>query len=144
MNKTQRSAWYGVLLSFLLAGIVVFDLLDTRVGWPMKLLVAILWGGLLLAPVYLLQRKKRSPGADMDERDREIIKKALLASFTSLAVILGMAFMTAFLTLGLTHTVSITMDWLSAVVYYVLVLFVLVLSLAVLVQYGRGYKGGKS
>ncbi len=137
MNKTQRSAWYGVLLSVLLAGIVVFDFLDTRVGWPTKLLVAILWGGLLLAPVYLLQRKRRSPGVDMDERDRKIVKKALLVSFISLAVILGVAFVTAFLTLGLTHTVSITMDGLSAVVYYVLVVFVLVLSLAVLVQYGR-------
>ena len=137
MNRTQRGAWYGVLLSFLLAGIVVFDVLDTRVGWPVKLLVAILWGGLLLAPVYLLQRKKRSPGVDMDERDRNIVKRALLASLISLAVILGAAFVTAFLTLGLTHTVSITMDGLSAVVYYVLVVFVLVLSLAVLVQYGR-------
>jgi purine-cytosine permease-like protein len=137
MNKTQRSAWYGVLLSFLLAGIVVFDFLDTRVGWPMKLLVAILWGGLLLAPVYLLQRKKRFPGVDMDERDRETVKKALLVSFISLVVILGAAFVTAFFTLGLTRTVSITMDGLSAMVYYVLVVFVLVLSLAVLVQYGR-------
>lgn len=137
MNRTQRGAWYGVLLSFLLAGIVVFDLVDTRVGWPVKLLVAILWGSLLLVPVYLLQRKKRSAAVDMDERDREIVKKALLASFVALAVVLGLAFMTAFLTLGLTRTVSITMDGLSAVVYYVLVVFVLVLSLAVLVQYGR-------
>jgi len=144
MNKTQRGAWYGVLLSFLLAGIVVFDLLDTRVGWPMKLLVAILWGGLLLAPVYCLQRKKRFPGVDMDERDREIVKKALLVSFISLVVILGVAFVTAFFTLGLTHTVSITMDGLSAIIYFVLTVFVLVLSLSVLVQYGRGAKGEKS
>ena len=135
MNRTQKSALYGVLL--LLVGIVVFDVLDTRVGWPVKLLVAILWGGLLLAPVYLLQREKWSAAVDMDERDRKTIKRALLASFISLAVILGVAFVTAFLTLGVTHTISITMDGLSAVVYYVLVAFVLVLSLAVLVPYGR-------
>ena len=50
MNKTQKGASYGVLLSFLLAAIVVFDLLDTRVGWLVKLLVALIWGGLLLGP----------------------------------------------------------------------------------------------
>lgn len=63
MNKTQKSACYGVLLSLLLAGIVVFDFLDTRGGWPMMLLVGIIWGSLLLGPVYLLGRKGRPLGS---------------------------------------------------------------------------------
>jgi hypothetical protein len=137
MGKTQKGAWYGVLLSFLLAGIVVFDFLDTRVGWPIKLLVGIIWGGLLLGPVYLIERKKQSPGATMDERDEQIIKRALLASFASLAGLSGTAFVVAFLALGLNRTIAITMDEVSAVVYFVFVAYVLVLSLAVLVQYGR-------
>ena len=29
MNKTQKGAWYGILLSLLLAGIVIYDLIDT-------------------------------------------------------------------------------------------------------------------
>lgn len=132
MNKTQKGAWYGVLLSFLLAGIVVFDFLDTRVDWPVKLLVGIIWGGLLLAPVYLLERGKRSSGAAMDERDEQIIRRALLASVALLAGVLGMAFVVALLALGLNRTFAITMDG----VYFVFVVYVLVLSLAVLIQYG--------
>ena len=54
MNKTQKSALYGVLLSLLLVGLVAFDLVEARVGWPIKLLVALVWGSLLLGPVYLL------------------------------------------------------------------------------------------
>lgn len=138
MNKTQEGAWYGVLLSLLLAGVVVFDFLDTRVGRPMKLLVGTIWGGLLLGPVYLIERKRQPPAVDMDERDRQIIRKGLLAGFVLLAVMSGVAFVAAFLVLGLRNTISITMDEISAVVYFVLVVFVLILSSAVLVQYAHG------
>lgn len=144
MNKTQKGACYGILLSLLLAGIVIFDLIDTIVGWPTKLLVGAVWGGLLLVPIYFLERKKNPCEVDMDERDKRIIKRALLASFILLAVILGVTFVVAFFILGLQSTMSITMDELSAVIYFVLVAFVLVLSLAVLVQYGQGVKGEKS
>ena len=140
MNRTQKGALYGVLLSLLLVGLVVFDLLDTRVGWPVKLLVAIIWGGLLLGPLYLLARKRQAAEPEMDERDKQIIRKALLATFALLAAILGVAFVAAFLSLGLNRTISITMDEVSAVVYFVLVAFVLVLSSAVLVQYRWGAK----
>ena len=140
MNKTQKSALYGVLLSLLLAGIVVFDLVDTRVGLPMKVLVALLWGGLLLGPVYLLARKRQIAEPDMDERDKQIVRRALLASFVLLAAVLGVAFVAAFLALGLRRTISTTMDEVSAVIYFVLVAFVLVLSVGVLVQYGRPIK----
>jgi len=143
MNKTQKGALYGVLLSFLLAGIVVFDLLDTIVGWPIKLLVGAVWGGLLLVPIYLIERKKDTREVDMDERDKRIIKKALLVSFILLAVMSGLAFIAAFFVLGLQSTIPITMDELSAVIYLVLVIFVLILSLAVLSQYGWGGKDGE-
>ena len=69
--------------------------------------------------------------------DRQIIRKALLASFVLLAVMSGVAFVMAFLVFDLGSTIAITMDEVSAVVYFVFVAFVLVLSLAVLVQYGR-------
>ena len=117
MNRTQKGAWYGVLLSFLLAGIVVFDFLDTRVRWPMILLVGTLWGGLLLGPVYLLGRKRQPSAADTDERDRQIIRKALLASFALLAVMPGVAFVAALFVLDFRSTIAITMNQLSAVVY---------------------------
>ena len=144
MNKTQKGACYGILLSLLLAGIVIFDLIDTIVGWPIKLLIGAVWGGLLLVPIYLIERKKDPREVDMDERDKRIVKRALLASFILLAVMLGLAFVIAFFILGLQSTMSITMDELSAIIYFFLVAFVLVLSLAVLAQYGRGARGEKS
>lgn len=141
MNKTQQGACYGILLSFLLAGIVIFDLIDTIVGWPIKLLVGAVWGGFLLIPIYLINRKKDPREVDMDERDKRIIKRALLASFVLLAGMLGIAFVVALFVLGIRTTLSVTMDEVSAVIYFVLITFILVLSLAVLVQYGRRVKG---
>ena len=141
MNKTQQGACYGILLSLLLAGIVIFDLIDTIVGWPTKLLVGAVWGGLLLVPIYLINRKKDPRKVDMDERDKRIIKRALLVSFVFLAGMLGVAFVVALFGLGIQSTLSVTMDELSAVIYIAFIAFILALSLAVLVQYGRRAKG---
>jgi MFS family permease len=144
MNKTQQGACYGILLSLLLAGIVVFDLIDTIVGWPIKLLVAAVWGGLLLVPIYFIQRKKDPREVDMDERDKRIIKRALLASFVFLAGMLGVTFVVALFGLDIQGTLSVTMDELSAVIYIALIAFILTLSVAVLIQYGHQAKGDKS
>jgi hypothetical protein len=141
MNKTQQSACYGVLLSLLLAGIVIFDLIDTIVGWPIKLLVGAVWGGFLLVPIYFINRKKDPREVDMDERDKRIIKRAILASFVLLAGMLGVAFIATLFALGIQGTLSVTMDELSAVIYFTFIAFIFVLSLAVLFQYGRRAKG---
>ena len=144
MNKTQKSAWYGILLSVLLAGIVVFDLIDSIVGWPTKLLVGLVWGGFLFIPIYFIDIKKHPHQVDMDERDKRIIKRAILASFVLLAGMLGVAFVAALFARGIQSTLSVTMDELSAVIYFAFIAFILVLSLSVLFQYGRPEKGEKS
>ncbi len=138
MNKTQKSACYGVLLSLLLGGIVVFDLVDTLVGWPVKLLVSAVWGGLLLGPIYFLEQKKEPHEVPLDERDRRIIKAALLATFCVLGAILGLAYVGLFLILDLRDRLLLNLDQVSAVMYFVLVAFILMMSLAVLVQYRGG------
>jgi len=141
MNKTQKSAWYGILLSVLLAGIVVFDLIDTIVGWPTKLLVGLVWGGLLFIPIYFIDIKKHPHQVDMDERDKRIIKRAIFVSFVLLAGMLSVTFVAALFGLAIRGTLSVTMDELSAVIYFTFIAFILVLSLAVLFQYGRLAKG---
>jgi hypothetical protein len=141
MNKTQQAACYGILLSLVLAGIVVIDLIDTMIGWPVKLLAALAWGGLFLGPAFLIERKKDPRRVDVDERDRRIIKKALLTSVAVLAGLSGVAFVIALFALGLQRSISITMDELSAVIYGILITFILVLSVTVLIQYGRAAKG---
>ena len=143
MNKTQQGACYGILLSLLLAGIVIFDLIDTIVGWPTKLLVGAVWGGLLLVPIYLINRKKDPRKVDMDERDKRIIKRAIHTSFVFLVGMLGVAFVAALFSLGIQSTLSVTMDELSAVIYFAMIAFILALSLAVLFQYGWKEKGNE-
>jgi len=138
VNRYQKIAWFNLIV---IAATIIVTSIAVAVEFHVRGYSTVgLWFVALLALLKLtpyLFKKSESPGGVVsDERDDFIVKKALLASFISLAVILGVAFVTAFLTLGLTHTVSITMDGLSAVVYYVSVIFVLVLSLAVLVQYG--------
>jgi len=135
MNKTQKGAWYGVLLSLLLAGIVIFDLIDTIVGWPIKLLVSAVWGGLLLVPIFLIEKKKEPREVEIDERDKEIIKRALLISIFLISIVSCLAFALCLFTLGLENAISFTMNDISAVIYFVLVAFILVLSLTVLIQY---------
>jgi hypothetical protein len=138
MNRTQKGAWYGVLLSLLLVGIVVLDLLDTA-PWPVKLPVALLWGGFLLGPLFLIGRKRGRHEVPVDERDRRIVKKALLASFCVLAGILGLVYVGLFLALDLRDRLWLDLDQISAAVYFALVVFILAMSLAVLVQYrGEG------
>ena len=144
MNKTQQSACYGILLSLLLAGIVVFDLIDARAGWPTKLLVALAWGGFLLVPLYLIGRKKYPREVTMDERDKRIVRRALLISFVLLAAALGAAFVVALFTRGIQGTIALTMNDLSAVIYAAMIAFILVLSVAVLVQCGRARNGEAS
>ena len=144
MNKTQQGACYGILLSFVLAGIVVFDLIDSIVGWPVKLLVALIWGGLLLGPIYFIERKKDSHRVDLDERDKRIIQRAFLTSVAVLAGMSGVTFVIALFVLGIQRSISFTMGGLSAVIYVTLITFILVLSVAVLVQYGRQVKGKES
>jgi len=144
MNKTQQAACYGILLSLLLTWIVIFNLIDTIVGWPIKLLVGAVWGGLLLVPIYFINRKKDPREVDMDERDKRIIKRALLASFVLLAGFLSVAFVAALFSLGIQGTLSVTMDELSAVIYFAMIAFILALSLSVFFQYGRRAKGEKS
>ena len=141
MNKTQQGACYGIFLSLLLAGIVVIDLIDTIAGWPMKLLLRAVWGGFLLVPIYYIERKKDPREVDMDERDKKIIRRALLISFVFLTGILGVAFVAAIFGLGIQGTLSVTIDELSAVIYFTFIAFIFVLSLAVLFQYGRRARG---
>ncbi|MEJ2702831.1 MAG: hypothetical protein P8Z79_10360 [Sedimentisphaerales bacterium] len=141
MNKTQQSACYGILLSFVLVGLVVFDLIDTLVGLPVKLLVALVWGSLLLGPVYFIERKEYPHRVDIDERDKRTIKRALLTSIAALTGMSGVVFVIALFVLGIKRSISVTMDELSAVIYFTLITFILVLSFTVLIQYRRRTKG---
>jgi len=138
MNKTQKAALYGLYLVVFMLLIPLVDLVDTKIdpilrrviGYPL----VILW----ILPLWFLSKKKTE--VDMDERDKEIIKRALLISISLIAIISCLAFTVCLFTLGLENAITFTMDDISAVIYAVLVAFILVLSLTVLIHYRLGVK----
>ena len=139
MNKTQKGALYGLYTVAFMLLIPLVDLVDTKIN-PILLrvigyLLVILW----ILPLLFLSKKKTE--VDMDERDKDIIKRSLLISIFLIAVISCLVFTVCLFILGLENAISFTMDDISAVIFFVLVTFILVLSLAVLFQYGRGPRG---
>ena len=144
MNKTQKGAWIGLVLVAFLLMIPAIDIVEKSMSTLLTHVVGYSVGlPLLILIIYLIRKIETQPGVNFDERDKLIIKKALLGSFTFLIVILGVVFVIALMTLGLEKSISITIDELSAVIYFFLVIFLFVLSLAVLIQYGRGGKDDK-
>lgn len=133
MNKTQKAALYGLyLLPFMLL-IPLVDLVDTKINPILLRLIGYPLVALWILPLWFLSKKKTE--VDMDERDKEIIKRALLISISLIAIISCLAFTTCLFTLGLENAISFTMDDISAVIFFSLVAFILVLSLTVLIQY---------
>ena len=138
MNKTQKAALYGLYLVAFILLIPLVDLVDTKInpillraiGYPLVIL--------LILPLWFLSRKKAE--VDTDERDKEIIKKALLISIFLIAIVSCSAFTVCLFACGLENAISFTMDDISAVIFFTLVAFILVLSLMVLIQYRSGAK----
>jgi uncharacterized Tic20 family protein len=142
MNKTQKAALYGLYLVPFMLLIPLVDLVDTKnnpillraISYPLVIL--------LILPLWFLNRKKTE--VDMDERDKEILKRALLISISLIAIISCLAFTICLFALGLENAISFTMDDISAVIFFILIAFILVLSLTVLFQYRLGAKEKKT
>jgi cytochrome bd-type quinol oxidase subunit 2 len=138
MNKTQKAALYGLYLVAFILLIPLVDLVDTKInpillrviGYPLVIL--------LILPLWFLNKKKTE--VDMDERDKGIIRRALLISITLIVIIACLVFTICLFTLGLENAISFTINDISAVIFFTLVAFILVLSLMVLIQYGLGAK----
>jgi Ca2+/Na+ antiporter len=147
MNMTQKGAWFGVYLSSLLLAIAVVDLtgiLDYK-GFPtpwMLVLHTFLAVVFFLLPIIWLNRSRKKSEIVLDERDRSIIKRSLIAAFISVFSLLCIFYVAVLFVSGLKK--SITIISLPDIVYGVFIILILTLSIAVLVQYGRGIKGEKS
>jgi amino acid transporter len=143
MNKTQKEAWFGlggILLClgiFVWAGVKIFILKTIPEGltrfWPVLVFCV------FMATSLVLLRRKQSPAeVESDERDRLIKYRAVLACFVSVWVLLAAATGIPQLVVGVKGSIPV---WLLAFVNLgVLLIALLVYSVAVLVQYGRGGK----
>ncbi len=139
MNKTQKESWYAISIS----------LLSFALGIYMIVEIAVLrrlpegFGRFFWLPAFLLItgiaiffiRKKQSPAeVDSDERDNLIKKRAVLAAFVSVWIILSAVSIVPRFIVGPDGSVPI---WLLPIINIgVFYIVLLVYSVAVLVQYG--------
>ena len=146
MNRTQKTAWLNVsgflmgiiLLSYPLITILAFRRLPNRIVAAVLLLVFAAQFGWWI----FLLRKKQSPAEpEADERDKGIIRNAVLVSFVSTWLLLAAATLLPMLLLGpdgslpvfLLPLINIGVFSLAGLVYFA----------AALVQYGRGGEHGR-
>jgi len=144
MNRTQKSALLNlsgflvniVFLGYLLITIFVLKSLPNRpVGIVWLLLFGVLFGGWAL----LLRKRQNSAEPEADERDKAIMRNAILVSFVSTWLFLAVATLVPALVLGEAGSVPVYV--LTFTNFAVFLLAGLVYSVAILVQYGRSDKG---
>lgn len=140
MNRTQKSAWFGLVVPcfpvvwFLSVGITTQN--------ELLMLVPIVVF-LLLAPVvmFLVIGKKQRPDEVMvDERDYIIRSKALLAGFISVFVMLVVS--SILMHLAADDRGMVEVDIMLPLTILIFILAIAVYSAAILIQYGRGGKDG--
>ena len=143
MNKTQKGTWFSLAAGLTCIAsfgyiFVQFFVLRKQPGltglWP--LLVA--YGVLLGVPIIFLRKKQSPREVDKDERDSLIEKRAVIAAFVSVWILLFAATIIPRFIVGLDGSIPV---WSLAFINVGILLIVLfVYSVAVLVQYGRGGK----
>ena len=147
MNMTQKGAWFGVYLSLLLLAIAIVDLtgiLDYK-GFPTPGIIVFhtfLAVVFLFLPIAWLNRSRKRSKSVQDERDKLIIKRAVLAAFLSLTGVFIIGYIITLF--AIKTTASMPAGKLPEILYGGAIIFILVLSVAVLVQYSWGGKGEKS
>ena len=142
MNKTQKGAWCGLVLVVFLLYIPAIDIIEKDMGPLLTHLIGYAVGLLLLILViYLIRKIDTQPGVNFDERDKLIIKKAVIIAFAAVSIVLISWYILTLFSLGEAGLVSVSK--LPVIVYIAFILFIFVCSIAVLVQYGWGVKDGE-
>ena len=145
MNKTQKGAWVNLAYCLLCVSLIIYLVIE--IGVLKKLPGR--WFAFWLIPAYLLlllmsmilMRKKQSPDeVGSDERDKLIQKRAVLASFISVWILLFAVSVIPQFIFGPDATIAV---WsLTLVNITVFVAAGLVYCVAVLVQYRQEKNGG--
>jgi hypothetical protein len=145
MNKTQKGAWLNLVGTLLVLASAVF--LTIQIAVKHKLPERV-W---IFAPVFILAtvlgivfvKRKQSPREpESDERDKLIQYRAVLAAFVSVWLLLAAECVIPKYIIGIDGSLPI---WLLPIINVcILYIVLLVYSIAVLVQYGRGVRGEKS
>ena len=144
MNKTQKSSWFSFLNSVVLILYSVYcikairDILSgasTIRFWGFIVFSILLVFGFMGIFALIFYRNKRSQTEiESDERDELIKKRAAIAAFISVWILLVASYLVLWITLGLEAFIPIPV---LPLIYLEIGVFVsVVYNLAVLVQYG--------
>jgi len=147
MNKTQKSAIF-CLVTFLFAVVVIaypFISIFILKSWPESFFSRI-WSMIayfvFIAASIIFLRKKQSPNEpDFDERDDLIKKRAVIASFVSVWILLAGVTVIPRFVVGIKGSIPVWL--LSFINLGVFLGALLVYSVAVLIQYGWRGKDGE-
>ena len=143
MNKKQKGAWVNlvaVLISIAALIYIIIQLFIVKKQFgPAGMWSLLATYGVLLGIPTIFLRKKQSPReVNKDERDSLIEKRAVIAAFVSVWILLFAATIIPRFIFG--NDGSIPVWSLAYVNVGILFIVLLVYSIAVLVQYGKGDK----
>ena len=144
MNKAQRGAWFALVGCLFNIAIAVYLVVKIYV---LKSLPRLFWEGLsiitaicvlLVLSIVLYSKKQSQAEVESDERDKLIQKRAVLVSFVSVWILLGVLSIILGFIPGVDGSIPV---WLLAIINVCIFLIVMTIyHIAVLVQYGRGGK----
>jgi hypothetical protein len=147
MNKTQKGAWFSLFAALFCIGLVSYGGVRIFVFKSMPGCLGVFWTlGIfcvfMVISMFFLRKKQSPVEVEADERDKLIIKRAMLASFISVWVLLGAESLIPRLIVGIDGSIPV---WVIPIMNLgVMFVATLVYSVAVLVQYGWSGKGEKS
>ncbi|MHC5083183.1 MAG: hypothetical protein ACYTET_04505 [Planctomycetota bacterium] len=138
MNYTQKCALFGIYLAGLMMLVPVIDLIDKHLPfWLMQIMVFVCVF-LLIFPIYRMNKIKDKT---FDEHDKKIcIRGGIFAAL----LIIATAACTYVVVLFGKDSLSLNKDDLAVAIYYGSILFIFVLSTAVLYQYHRLHKSERA
>jgi hypothetical protein len=146
MNRTQKFALWGITClllptSFLALFLVSIFFFKWWMPLPARIAcLAILFAVFFLGGLFLAARKQSKKEVETDEMDIAIQKVAALIASISVLVVMGVLLNVANLLWGLNAAVPL---WVLMLLFVALVIVgVIVFAVAILIQYGRGGKGG--
>ncbi|MFC1739493.1 hypothetical protein ACFL1G_10675 [Planctomycetota bacterium] len=144
MNKTQKSAVFSLVMFLFCAVVITYAFLTMFLITPK---VSPIWTlvvpfGIILVTSIVWVRKKQSPTeVDFDERDDIIKKRAVIAGFISVWILLAIESVIPTIILGDKGSIPVSM--LPIINVSIFIIAMMVCSIAVLVQYGWGRKDGE-
>ena len=145
MNRTQKGAWYTLVMAILVLGFGVLVFLG-MFGLIHESPI-IIWGWFLVILMYMLlsfvlvKIKRSGSEPNADERDKIIRKNAVLVSFISVLVLSVVASVIPCIILEGSGSIRVVL--LPIINFGVLLVTILIYSIAVLIQYPRNLRNAK-